>query len=201
MCYYPRNEFILVKQKMPTELAKEIARRLKAARKAAGYKTARDFGSSHSIPPSTYAQHETGKRSINAELIINYSELLQVNPYWLLTGSGEPYFGTINYEKKATISQENFSISQPFLQESNQSEIFNVALLKKILFLAKTLFNDKSIPLSYEELINYCFDIYNIISTLTANETEKEKIINLTFASLKRGAAPDTNLIKDKMVG
>lgn len=183
---------------MSTKLAEEIAKRLKAARKAAGYKSAKDFAISQNMPISTYSQHETGKRSINAELIITYSSRLQVNPYWLLTGNGDPYFGAIDQEKKAIIEQESYSISQEHTEKSNKYRLIDLDLLRKVLFAAEPLFDDTSIKLSYQELINYCFDVYDIVSTLTADSAEKEKIINLTISSLKRGAITDIKSQKDK---
>src|ERR1700727_955809 len=97
---------------MLINLTKEIAKRLKAARKAAGFKSARDFALAQNIALSTYAQHEAGKRSINAELIINYSKTFQINPYWLLTGDGDPYSGVIDKERKAILEHETYSISR-----------------------------------------------------------------------------------------
>ena len=71
-------------------------------------------------------------------------------------------------------------------------------MLRKVLFAAEPLFDDKSIKLSYQELINYCFDVYYIVSSLTADSIEKDKIINLTISSLKRGAEMDIKSQKDK---
>ena len=53
----------------------EIGLRLKAARKAAAYRTACAFANAHDIPVSTYSQHENGKRVLNADMLLQYSEL------------------------------------------------------------------------------------------------------------------------------
>lgn len=185
---------------MPTKLADEIAKRLRAARKAAGYKSAKDFANRQNMPASTYSQHETGKRSINAELIINYSSILKVDPSWMLTGNGDPFFGAIDQEKKVIIEQESFSLSQQHSEKSGTYKLIDTDLLKSVLFAVAPLLDDKSINLSYQELITYCFDVYDIVSTLTADSTEKEKIINLTISSLKRGAITELKLQKSRSV-
>jgi transcriptional regulator with XRE-family HTH domain len=171
---------------MQIKLKEEIAKRLKAARKAAGFKSAKDFAKTRSIPLSTYSQHETGKRSINAELIISYSSQFQVNPSWLLTGDGEPYFEDNQKDKIAIIDREIFSISPKMQEKPNQYHHSDLELLKKILLMAGPFFEDKSIKLSYSELIHHCFEIYDSVSRLTADTEEKDKIINLTLSTLKR---------------
>ncbi len=72
-----------------SELSEQLGQRLRAARKAANYKSARAFSSQHLIPETTYAQHESGKRSLNVETLIHYSRLLNISVGWLLTGHGE----------------------------------------------------------------------------------------------------------------
>jgi len=172
---------------MPIKLTEDIAKRLRAARKAASFKSAKDFANQYKIPLSTYSQHETGKRSINAELIINYSSYFQINPYWLLTGNGEPFFGNGQKDRKAILERENFSISPKVNDQQNKYSQIDLALLKKILLAAEPLFEDKSLQLSYAGLINHCFEIYDTVSTLAAETEEKEKIINLTLSTIKHG--------------
>lgn len=72
-----------------SELSEQLGQRLRAARKAAHYKSARAFSSQYNIPETTYAQHESGKRSLNVETLIHYSRLLNISAGWLLTGHGE----------------------------------------------------------------------------------------------------------------
>src|ERR1700733_6781248 len=149
---------------MSLNVTKEIAKRLKAARKAAGFKSAKDFAAFQNIPLSTYSQHESGKRSINAELIISYSMKLQVNPYWLLTGNGDAFLGAIDPEKKTILEDETFTIQSQ--EKSKNYKLIDVDLLRKILITAESLLNDTSVKLSYPELIDYCFDLYEVVSTL-----------------------------------
>ncbi|MCC2666663.1 MAG: family transcriptional regulator [Gammaproteobacteria bacterium] len=89
---------------MPTQLTEELSKRLRAARKAAGFKSAKEFAKEYGVPVSTYSQHETGKRSISSDLIMNYSAYFKINPSWLLTGEGEPFLVEGQKDKKAIIA-------------------------------------------------------------------------------------------------
>jgi transcriptional regulator with XRE-family HTH domain len=69
---------------------KAVATRLKWARRAAGYATAREFAQAHGITKGTYDGHEAGSRGLmfkgTAE---RYADLLDVSLDWLLTGKGD----------------------------------------------------------------------------------------------------------------
>jgi transcriptional regulator with XRE-family HTH domain len=71
---------------MKNKLSEQIGIRLRAARRAAKYRSAREFALKQGISQSTYSQHETGKRSLTPELLCRYAKLLGVSPNWLLTG-------------------------------------------------------------------------------------------------------------------
>lgn len=72
-----------------TQLDQQIGRRLRIARKACGYKSARAFATKFDVPESTYSQHETGKRSLSPELLLFYSNSLGIDAGWLVTGPDE----------------------------------------------------------------------------------------------------------------
>ena len=65
---------------------REIARRLREARLAAGFKTAKQFADTHRIPQPTYAMHEGGQRGLRRDVAATYARLLDVSVEWLLTG-------------------------------------------------------------------------------------------------------------------
>jgi transcriptional regulator with XRE-family HTH domain len=173
---------------MPTQLTEELSKRLRAARKAAGFKSAKEFAKEYGVPVSTYSQHETGKRSISSDLIMDYSAYFKIKPCWLLTGEGEPFLVEGQKDKKAIIAREVFSISPNVNENHIKYQHIDLALLKRILLAAETLFEDESVKLSYSGLIHHCFDIYDTVSTLNADAEEKDKIINLTLSSIKRGS-------------
>lgn len=73
-----------------------VADRLRAARTAAGYKTAKEFAVKHGIPQATYQLHESGKRGLGRqfskkdprETLEVYAEKLGVRPEWLRFAQG-----------------------------------------------------------------------------------------------------------------
>ncbi|HRE32588.1 MAG TPA: S24 family peptidase [Candidatus Berkiella sp.] len=71
-----------------TKLKSKICERLKRARQEAGYSTAKSFSERNNVKISTYALHEAGTRSMSFEIIEHYSQLLDINASWLLTGIG-----------------------------------------------------------------------------------------------------------------
>lgn len=67
-------------------LSKLVGQRLRIARQAAGFKTARAFAQAHDIAQSTYSQYETGKRHFSIQVFARFSQFLNINPNWLLFG-------------------------------------------------------------------------------------------------------------------
>lgn len=67
--------------------------RLKTARKLAQYETPTDAAkvvkARLGIAESTYLGHENGGRGFR-HLVVKYAALFQVDPLWLLTGTGNP---------------------------------------------------------------------------------------------------------------
>nr|WP_222532543.1 S24 family peptidase [Azospirillum sp. 412522] len=70
-------------------MKRDIAQRLRLARTAAGYRTAKEFAASHGVPQPTYALHESGERGLRADVAGRYASLLGVSAAWLLTGEGQ----------------------------------------------------------------------------------------------------------------
>lgn len=63
--------------------------RLKLARVAAGWRTAKSFAASIGVPQPTYALHESGKRGMSREVAKTYAKALgNCDADWLLTGIG-----------------------------------------------------------------------------------------------------------------
>ncbi|NTG00171.1 helix-turn-helix transcriptional regulator [Agrobacterium rhizogenes] len=65
----------------------EIGSRLKQARKAAGFKTAKIAAESLGVAYSTYAQHENGTRGITREAEL-YTRRYKISLDWLMRGKG-----------------------------------------------------------------------------------------------------------------
>lgn len=63
-----------------------IADRLRMAREAAGFKTAKAAAESIGVPYVTYSSHETGGRGVPRERALQYARRFKVSVDWLLTG-------------------------------------------------------------------------------------------------------------------
>lgn len=65
------------------------AQRLKAAREAAGYETAKQAAEAMGVAVATYLQHENGTRGVPAARAERYARFFRTTPEWLLYGRGE----------------------------------------------------------------------------------------------------------------
>src|SRR4051812_33010702 len=63
--------------------------RLKAARLAAGYETAKSAADAMGLSVATYLQHENGTRGLPATRADRYARFLRTSPEWLLYGRGD----------------------------------------------------------------------------------------------------------------
>ncbi|EKD72815.1 MAG: hypothetical protein ACD_45C00578G0002 [uncultured bacterium] len=88
-----------------------LGARIRAARKAAGFKTAKTFLKKHKVPASTYSQHESGARTPDDKALKFYSKVFDVGFDWLKNGKGHPYKKT-DPAKKAIFAEESFEIKQ-----------------------------------------------------------------------------------------
>jgi phage repressor protein C with HTH and peptisase S24 domain len=62
--------------------------RLKAARMAAGYESAKAAAEAIGVPVATYTQHENAHRGLPAERARHYARFFDTTPEWLLYGRG-----------------------------------------------------------------------------------------------------------------
>ncbi len=101
-----------------------LGARIRAARKAAGFKTAKAFLKKHKIPASTYSQHESSTRTPDDEALKFYTKVFDVDFNWLKTGKGQP-FKKITSFKKETLAEESIHL--------RRADYINEELLTKIL--------------------------------------------------------------------
>ena len=66
----------------------QTATRLKEARKAAGFRSARSAAESLGVKYSTYAGHENARRGLNDAMAVKYATQFGVSLDWLLMGEG-----------------------------------------------------------------------------------------------------------------
>lgn len=67
----------------------EMHDRLRLAREARGYGTAKDAAEAMGVPYGSYAGHENGSRGIKRDRIVKYAKFLSVSLPWLEHGMGE----------------------------------------------------------------------------------------------------------------
>ena len=67
----------------------EMSDRLKAAREAAGYGTAKEAAEAMGAAVTTYIQHENGIRNFPGERAKRYARFFRTTPEWLLYGRGK----------------------------------------------------------------------------------------------------------------
>jgi len=86
-----------------------MGRRLREARLAAGFKTAKAFAQTQALAQSTYSQYETGQRAFNADKLAHLCRALQIDAHWLL-------FGRVPYEESQRLTP-SFN-HRPFLKQT-----------------------------------------------------------------------------------
>ena len=148
-----------------SDLDQEIGKRLRKARKLRGYKSARAFAIEHKIPESTYSQHETGKRSLNPEIVLRYCECLAIDTGWLLSGR----------EAGMSFSNDAVAVAEVSLHTSNRQvgnknasmmitdnlTTMDMDIFKGVLRKAIQKYIDSDISFEQlEELIEYCKKSY-----------------------------------------
>jgi hypothetical protein len=69
------------------EVRREVAKRLKAARGAAGYTLAENFCKTHNLPLEQYLRHEDGDSIMRVSQAMRYAQLLNTSLQWLMLGN------------------------------------------------------------------------------------------------------------------
>ena len=178
-----------------SKLTEQIGLRLRAARRAAKFKSARIFAAQHNIPESTYSQHETGKRALNPDMLLRYSELLDMNPGWLLTGEGMPYFlPKEDPENTADIYQKivnlknyiNVSVVDIPIKKDQQIGI-DMELFSEIFREITRSFAASNMSFTCKECVEFCAEVYNTVVATSIEQKNRKAVINISIASLKRG--------------
>ncbi|NQY42567.1 MAG: helix-turn-helix transcriptional regulator [Legionellales bacterium] len=132
-----------------------ICKRLKESRIKRGFLSARSFANHHKIPDSTYTQHESGKRKMSINTLIDYCNLLMIDPLWLMTGE-RCITPITSPPEPLDIFQENV-LENIILQ--NRLVKIDIFLLSKIIF--KTALHCHNKKYSQHNILNSCLKIYN----------------------------------------
>ncbi len=158
--------------------------RLRAARKAAGFKTSLSFTRKYKIPQSTYSQHESGTRNPDEQAMKNYSKCLGVRYEWLNNGDGLPYT-KINTNQK-TVMQEELLDIKPMSKSTQLVEIDHQELLVKILD-ELIRFNDKQKhKLNISKIVSDAVALYQDIVSSGENRSAQLKMVIPAMNAYKR---------------
>lgn len=164
-----------------------IAERLKVARITAGYKSPRAFATQNSFPEVSYTQHESNKRKMTAESILEYTQALSVNVSWILTGEGFPSKQQdrnnkiIQYlfEHKSELSQH---ITMPSIDKTQICSV-DVTILHNILSKLIATVTKNKLNLDCDDLLDFAYKLYNNVSS-TTDVSSRNKMIEIATESL-----------------
>lgn len=152
-----------------------LGARIKAAMKAAGFATAREFCEKHHVPYLTFAQHIQGRRLPAPNFLKLYSKSFGVTEQWLEAGEGHPM--------SRSKGSKNKKIEDTFANEINKCQadlILNAELLTAILEEAIKL------KLKYKLTEKKCASIATNLYTQVMKTThEKSLQKNMVSAFIK----------------
>lgn len=183
---------------MKTNKYQELLIRLKSCRIISGFKSARSFADTFSVPLKTYSQHESGARKIPLENLVEYASNLKIDPYWLLTGEGFP---SGSDELNEIIGEYLFAnhdqrLVLPKLYIDKKSQV-DGKLLTNILSKLIELISNNNIKINCFDLVEFAYSVYNNIIDTSADEKTKNKLIDLATNSLLTGTQAAKNNYKN----
>jgi len=163
-----------------------LGARIKAAMKAAGFKTAKEFCEKYDIPYLTFAQHTQGRRHPNHEFLTLYSKAFGVTGQWLETGEGNPLASA----KKSAKSEKIIKLSSTEIDKRLQiNQLLHTALDTELLteIIKQLLVENNRIKAKEAELIAKATAfIYNDIATLPEDNETKIKMVKVAVKTFLR---------------
>jgi hypothetical protein len=167
--------------------------RLKTARMAAGFKSAKQFCDKHQISSSTYSLHETGGRNIKPKVAERYSKLLGINAVWLLTGAGSPY---AKLADERPLSHDEFAellkhqgveaVKTAISKKNAFLEYVDPLLFCEIVIRMINILQSKNFHLETIELSKKAVEIYKDISISSDDREAQVTMIELAMTTFKR---------------
>lgn len=153
-----------------------LGARLKAAMKAAGFKTAKVFCEAYNIHYLTVAQHIQGRRHPSPEFLKLYSDAFGITTNWIETGKGNPFSNQKRTQQVLTLSEKE--MDKRLKIDGLLQIIVDQSLLSKILEqLFKKKFNlNTNDAKKFSKAASY---IYSEIVNMDEDETSKDKFIEI----------------------
>lgn len=169
--------------------------RLKTARMAAGFQSAREFCDKYEISPSTYSLHETGGRNLKPKIAEKYAALLGVNATWLFTGSGTPYTNGTSVEEKPLSNNEflellhyqgNEKIKKTHAGKSDLLYEVNPLLFCKVIIKIMEALHELNVDLDIYQISKKATEIYQDILQTSKNSDTQLTMVELSITTFKR---------------
>tara|TARA_Y100000588_G_scaffold212226_1_gene226311 strand:- start:329 stop:922 length:594 start_codon:yes stop_codon:yes gene_type:complete len=173
--------------------------RLKTARIAAGYSSAKEFCKKFNIPTSTYSLHETGGRGIREKAANKYANYLNIAPEWLMQGIGSPFKEieeelNLAIKDSSPLSHEEFISLLEYAGNNKIPETKKLQLLNNVnpLILGKIFISlyetTKKLDLTIDDfhLAQKASEIYQDIILSSNKIDEQLSMVNLSMAMIKR---------------
>lgn len=179
--------------------------RLRMARIAAGFKSAKAFCAQYNIPASTYSLHETGGRSLKQATTQKYAELLNVSAEWLLTGTGHAYEDNdkINShpisdaEFKQLLNYKGKEIAKTTNNTQNQqTTLVDATLFAKILLKLQHCCQHNQLPLTEQALTQTACELYADITQSSQDSAKQMIMIDLAITTFLRQTTQKTQTTK-----
>lgn len=177
-----------------------------------GYTNANKLAEKLGISASKYSQHETTKRSINIESLMQYANALDINPAWLLTGQGSPCTDTgDNGERGKRILDVIDKLEKmgaieaskaPLIESQQVISYIHTELFRNILVHIVPLIKEHPEPKSNEEIVDFLFDMYNKVVMSNVDDKSRQLLIRMCIESFFKGLKSSTaSQIADKVIG
>lgn len=176
------------------KLASEIGARLRTARVAAGFRSAKSFIQKYGIAQSTYSQYENGKRLLDAENVVKLCDFLGISATWLLTGKETSNAGRY-LDKNTLLAGKTLNDLAPQTLNKSGLSVIDTEVFTLVLKEIIAVINSQHIHVDHEGIVDFCYDIYNNIINTSTNNADKIAMIRLAIASLKRGGLLKKNQI------
>lgn len=177
--------------------------RLRKARIAAGFKTAKTFCEKYGIPTSTYSLHETNKRCLKPKLAEKYAKILRINVAWLLTGLGScrppnsdaiPQLSAEEIKSLLETEQDHQPITQLIEDKfSFNSKKVNLLLYTKIVFRIVRMLDELNLHWDMYHLSQQASLIYKDIVESSSDAEAQLNMVTLSIKSLKRNTQTKLN--------
>lgn len=163
-----------------------LCSRLKAARFAMGYETAKAFAESFDIRYTSHIQREKGTRPISLKIIYEYADWLNINPDWLLTGHGHPCPEHPEAEKK---QKQIYAVLHHEATEKAQTRGYaELSSQTKEILINFSLFYDLLLRFepNIKSEIQAAINVYNQLASDSHNSKLMNTLIKAEQATLKK---------------